>query len=205
MAAAALTTFACAVCFEELPASARAPLMPCCGVASSTVVFCRRCVEIICERGVRGIGRCPTCSSSIEFVGGALVQRAARIGRCGICLQPRELVGESNWCDACALGRANALRYECERCGCYQRIAHPMYRYQATAAEFGTTTWACNQRCGAQRNWRVVPDDAYLVPAADCPPGWGRRSAWLAAVRDQRRREMLGAPAALSPWACALS
>jgi hypothetical protein len=66
-----------------------------------------------------------------------------------------------------------------------QRIPHPMWRYQPSAATFGNVTWAC-QRCGDYTNWRVHPDDADGVPLGDAPESWGVRERWLEDVRRTR-------------------
>jgi len=99
-------------------------------------------------------------------------------------------------CDACTLGRQHPLLYECEGCGRFQRIPHPMWRYQESAVAFGTETWACHVRCQEQTHWRVAPNDAARVPAFDCPESWGRREEWLTAIREQRRGAAPGGAAA---------
>uniref|UniRef100_A0A7S3B0G0 Uncharacterized protein n=1 Tax=Haptolina ericina TaxID=156174 RepID=A0A7S3B0G0_9EUKA len=111
---------------------------------------------------------------------------------CGCCNQVRVIVetrGRLMLCDACFLGMNRPLVYECEGCGRYQRIPHPMYRYQPTPGEFGNTSWACQVRCGAQTHWRLKPSELDRVPAEDCPDSWGVRDEWLASIRAQRLAE----------------
>ena len=187
------STTSCAICLDDdLSAASRAPLMPCCGVAGSSIAYCRRCLEIICERSAGGVGRCPTCSGSIAIDAATrdVIVPIVRRGQCQMCRQSNPLVGTSLLCDACTFGCGNPLRYECDACHNVQRIPHPMYRYQPLPEAFSTATWACHQRCGRQTHWRISPSDVHGVPDADCPAGWGRRDAWLAAVRAQRHREM---------------
>ena len=120
------------------------------------------------------------------------------------------------------MGQRHTLRYECEQCRRFQRIPHPMYRYQPTPQQFGDVSWACHQRCRAQTHWRastprtsstceqrfftptavnrrVHPEDVLAVPADDAPEGWGMREAWFDAVREQRRREGRVRPRTANP------
>ena len=118
---------------------------------------------------------------------------------CAICRQGRLIVAEHRGhplCDACHFGRAVPLRYECANCSAVQHIPHPMYRYQRTPHEFGTTSWACH-RCGDFTMWRVAQADAARVPAADAPESWGRRDEWLAQIRAQRAAPARGRSPAL--------
>ena len=58
----------------------------------------------------------------------------------------------------------------------FQRIPHPMYRYQVDGpTAFGNNTWACHVGCGDQTHWRVAAADAHLVPPDDAPEAWGLR------------------------------
>ncbi|EGB11509.1 hypothetical protein AURANDRAFT_70956 [Aureococcus anophagefferens] len=86
------------------------------------------------------------------------------------------------------------LRYECEGCGKHQRIGHPMWRYQASPTEFGTTTWACHRLCRRQTNWRLIAEDVRRVPDGDAPESWGRRDEWLRSVREYRLRRLAEGP-----------
>ncbi|EEH57116.1 uncharacterized protein MICPUCDRAFT_47417 [Micromonas pusilla CCMP1545] len=163
--------------------------MPCCDRDGATMAFCVGCVDIICSQGPGGVGRCPKCRALVRrsndgargvFVGAELH------GTCRMCLQSRTIVDvERNVCDACELGARHALWYECRACAATQRIPHPMWRYQPSAATFGNVTWAC-QRCGDYTNWRVHPDDADGVPLGDAPESWGVRERWLEDVRRTR-------------------
>ena len=184
----------CAVCWQEGQEIAR---LPCCTApAGSTMLFCVRCIEIICEQAPGGVGRCPTCREFIKKGSGqGTFEVADRVETCTLCRQARLIIGEIRGgpvCDACMLGQGNPLRYECERCRRNQRIPHPMYRYQPTAERFGDVTWACHVGCNAQTHWRVATADVHLVPAADAPESWGVRDAWLDRVRAQRRQERVG-------------
>ena len=113
--------------------------------------------------------------------------------QCMICRQTRVIVDRS-MCDACSLGMRYPLRYECEGCGKHQRIGHPMWRYQASPTEFGTTTWACHRLCRRQTNWRLIAEDVRRVPDGDAPESWGRRDEWLRSVREYRLRRLAEGP-----------
>ena len=90
---------------------------------------------------------------------------AAGIDECGVCHQARPVAerlrgrtadgrtADTPVCGACSLGIRHPLRYECERCHGISRIPHPMYRYQETAARYGTTPWMCHGTCQV----RVMP------------------------------------------------
>ncbi|EOD04202.1 hypothetical protein EMIHUDRAFT_221283 [Emiliania huxleyi CCMP1516] len=98
-------------------------------------------------------------ASSLAVVGaGGAIEEADAVDTCTLCQQ------------------RHTLRYECEQCRRFQRIPHPMYRYQPTPQQFGDVS-------------RVHPEDVLAVPADDAPEGWGMREAWFDAVREQRRRE----------------
>lgn len=182
----------CAVCFE----ADNLVDMPCCGREGGTAGYCRRCLEIICQQG-HGVGRCPSCRQHIS-IQGSIVSISERRAQCLMCRQSRIII-DRNMCDACLLGsQLPPIRYECSHCHRHQRIPHPMFRYQASPAEFGTASWACHQGCVAQTYWRIVPGDALLVPDMECPESWGRREEWLVAVRQQRHAERL---AGLAPIA----
>ena len=188
----------CAVCWQEFDDASAFARLPCCTAPEgSTMRYCVRCVEIICEGGPGGVGRCPTCRAFIkrrEDGDGFAV--ADRVEQCVLCRQPRVIVAEIRGmpaCDACFQGAQNPLRYECQRCGRFQRIPHPMYRYQVDGpTAFGNNTWACHVGCGDQTHWRVAAADAHLVPPDDAPEAWGLRDEWLQRVREQRRQEAAG-------------
>ena len=42
------------------------------------------------------------------------------------------------------------------RCHGFQRIPHPMWRYQHGPSAFSSDTWACHIRCGSFTHWRVA-------------------------------------------------
>ena len=161
--------------------------------------YCTRCVEIICEEGPDGVGRCPTCRTFIRKKRDGGFEKCNEVELCNLCNQPKQIVhrGRLTLCDACFIGAHQQLRYECVGCGQIARIPHPMYRYQPTATEFGNNPWFCRRGfdgrgCDDFKCWRVCASDAHLVPAEDAPEGWGRRDEWLARVREQRRRERRG-------------
>lgn len=161
--------------------------MPCCGRAGSTLAYCRRCIEIICEQG-RGAGRCPSCREYIAVKDGGVVVTENR-PQCRMCWQERALV-DQGLCDACLLGAEYCFRYECDQCHGVQQIPHPMWRYQASPSAFGIATWACHAACGGQTHWRITPEDVTSIPLIECPEAWGRRETWLAVVQHQRRMEI---------------
>lgn len=183
--------FACAVCLEHYDGDERAAL-PCCGAArgtGSSMQFCRRCVEIICERSPGGVGKCPVCRKHLRIApGSGEIEQCERRGVCRFCRQNRVIVDRDS-CDACLLGQEHVLPYECEGCGRSQRIPHPMWRYQPTPGEFGNVTWHCHQLCNAFTQWRVDTGAVDRVPLHDCPESWGRQEEWLAQVRAQRQME----------------
>ena len=88
----------CAVCLEPSDAMLR---MPCCGVAGSTIAYCRTCVRALARYGIDGrIGRCPTCNGmftleddgkdKFNLVCGAVVH-----ANCQKCRQPRVIVDQA--------------------------------------------------------------------------------------------------------------
>ena len=190
MEPADLPTETCAVCWVA-PKDERVE-MPCCGAAESTTWYCRRCIEIICETAVDGVGVCPIGCGPIVITDGVVAKAPYRTGQCRMCMQQRTLV-KPNLCAACVIGEATPLTYECDRCHRRQRIPHPMWRYQAEGpGAFGTATWACHVGCGDYTHWRVVPEDVARVPPMDAPASWGGQEGWLAAVRERRLAELRG-------------
>jgi len=196
----------CAVCWGEFSDDAPVAELPChVAPAGSTMQYCVRCIQIICETSPGGVGRCPTCRAFLKKADGSTFEVSDRVETCTLCQQPRTIIGDIRGhpvCDACMLGNQNPLRYECQRCGRNQRIPHPMYRYQATPEEFGNDSWACHNACGDFTHWRVLAADVALVPDADAPEGWGRREEWLERIRQQRQEErrtgVPGRPAAVA-------
>ena len=199
--AAADSSFECAICWMETEGSPAA--LPCCGAppAGSSTVYCMRCLEIICETALGGMGRCPTCRGYIQKRPGGGLDVADGVFECDVCHQARPIVEHVHGrpiCGACSIGIRAPLRYECERCRRVQRIPHPMYRYQVDGpGSFGNNSWFCNGGvCNDFTHWRVHPADVQRVPAEDCPESWGRRDEWLARVREQRLNEAAnGGPA----------
>jgi hypothetical protein len=139
-------TFECAICWGDIPGLPTA--LPCCGAppAGSTTCYCKRCLEVICETALGGMGRCPTCREFIQVVDGELAV-AEGLETCCVCNQARPVAETLRdgrpLCTACALGIRNPLRYECERCHRVGPVPHPMYRYQVSPATFGNNTWFC--------------------------------------------------------------
>jgi len=187
-------SFQCAVCWDDTSAAGEARL-PCCVIpAASSTRYCHSCIAVICASAPGNVGRCPNCRSYLRIGAGGAIEEADAVDTCTLCQQVRVIVetrggGRLKLCGACSMGQRHTLRYECEQCRRFQRIPHPMYRYQPTPQQFGDVSWACHQRCRAQTHWRVHPEDVLAVPADDAPEGWGMREAWFDAVREQRRRD----------------
>mmetsp|Transcript_103946 Transcript_103946/g.179090 ORF Transcript_103946/g.179090 Transcript_103946/m.179090 type:complete len:278 (-) Transcript_103946:264-1097(-) len=175
----------CSICTDALNPTNTA-LLPCCGRLSSTILYCKECIAVICSNG-GGTGRCPTCREFITVGPQGRFRKSDATGTCRFCSQNRVLMREGV-CGDCVLGARLRLHYECGRCHEAQLIAHPLFRTQTTPTEFGTTTWQC-KRCRADTKWRIIPSDAPRVPAEECPLSWGRRDEWLQAVRAERKRE----------------
>ena len=155
------------------------------------MAYCRRCLEIVCERGSSRVGLCPTCRTNFTISEKGVVTNDIQQGTCAVCRQLRPIVTRG-MCGACATGQAFDLNYECERCNRIQRIPHPMWKYQESPEEFGNVTWACHSgHCpGAYTHWRVVTEEAQRIPDDHVPASWGRREQWLEGIREQRRREL---------------
>jgi hypothetical protein len=190
----------CAICYEE---SDERVSMPCCGTRMSSIQYCRRCIEIVVERGLDcggpKLGRCPTCSRYFSIENGYVRSVEQLVAKCRICQQHRNIVDTSLlWCELCLLGSRHPYEYECARCHGFQQIFHPMWRYQASPMSYGTTTWACHKGCADFTCWRVRQEDAGSIPPELCPESWGRREEWLAAIRAQRRAET--SRKYISPW-----
>lgn len=135
------------------------------------------------------MGRCPSCRKYLSIDESGAISVTEKQAQCRMCCQTKVIVDEG-MCDACSLGMRFRLRYECDRCHRVAQIPHPMWRYQASPAEFGSATWACHLGCDDYTHWRVIAEDAAKVPDFDCPESWGRREDWLAAVRRQRHQEL---------------
>ena len=93
--------------------------------------FLRRCIEIIIENGAGGVGRCPNCRQHIRIAASGNLEAVHGMDECSMCHQVRVIVeerGRAKLCGACVLGTMLPLRYECELCGRFQRIPHPMWR-----------------------------------------------------------------------------
>lgn len=182
----------CAVCLVD---GIKGVMMPCCGTEGSSISYCRRCLQVLCEHGRSNTASCPTCRKTftIDKEGNVTnVTKPINRGQCRMCRQQKEII-RSNLCDACIVGSTNALRYECHKCHKFQRIPHPMWRYQETPEKFGSASWACHVACGDYTRWRIAKDDVKNVPSHDIPESWGRSDIVLARVRSQRQLELQGA------------
>jgi len=157
----------CAICWEESLVRAN---LPCCNIPiTSSTQYCQRCIEVICEQGHMGVGRCPNCRKWIRKEDDAGTFTVSdRVEPCAVCHKARIIVATHRghpFCDACLMGSRRPLRYECESCHRYQRIPHPMYRYQNTPVEYGNDTWAC-QSCGKNNNPSF--SSSFRLPEAHC-------------------------------------
>mmetsp|Transcript_304 Transcript_304/g.336 ORF Transcript_304/g.336 Transcript_304/m.336 type:complete len:241 (+) Transcript_304:273-995(+) len=188
-------TFSCAVCYETVSSRELAKL-PCCYNSQSSTKYCKACIIIVCRRA-SGLGRCPTCCSYIRVEedrdsGDVKISKADDCEQCRCCSQIRVIAEqERKLCDACLLGITYAFRYECEGCGIWQVIRHPMWRYMETPTSFSTDTWFCGYRCHDQTHWRIHPNDLRYVPVDDRPESWGQQEEWFALIREERRRRGL--------------
>lgn len=193
-------SFKCAICWELLPLKDRMK-MPCCGSDSSSIQYCRQCLIIIAQNGIENkIGKCPTCSDYFTFENDEIKSQNEVPIQCTICKQLKTVVIELregfSLCPPCVLGSRHMLNYECERCHMTQMIPHPMWSYQPSLEEYSRVTWACHLRCGDYTHWRIIPEDAQVIPQGHVPESWGQRELWLATVRElslQRRRERMEA------------
>ena len=166
----------CAICLESFETQGiNKVVIPCCHVETSTTQFCFRCIELLCQHHAGSSSsstssistdnqriKCPRCNSHIQI---SINEQSVQIapppptptGRCGMCCQNnKELTHNDRFCASCAIGMANRLRYECERCHRIQIIPHPMYRYQQDPTSYGGATWACHGRFGTYTHWRIV-------------------------------------------------
>ena len=195
-------TVQCVICLEDVTLGERAEL-PCCqsrtltseeSKLSALTQYCKKCIHTMCHssstgdgRGL-GIAKCPCCHTFIKSSqDGALIEEMKNMGTCALCQQTKVLV-MGPLCDACHLGTVIRLRYECEGCGQYTRLPHPMWRYQTGGVDkFGNDSWFCHGRCQTHTHWRIHPDDGHLVPAWDAPPAWGREEEWRNQIRRLRQ------------------
>merc|ERR1712013_129694 len=113
-------------------------------------------------------GKCRMCGHGGMILAGVVYSKVAE--------NQVEFLG---YCDNCWLCYAYPevynFEYECVRCGRFQTIPHPMYRYQPAPDAFppeGGPTWACHRGCGDYTIWRIKADQVENVPAADKPASW---------------------------------
>eukprot|EP00929_Paragymnodinium_shiwhaense_P035767 TRINITY_DN1927_c0_g1_i2.p1 TRINITY_DN1927_c0_g1~~TRINITY_DN1927_c0_g1_i2.p1 ORF type:complete len:234 (+),score=18.54 TRINITY_DN1927_c0_g1_i2:105-806(+) len=194
----------CAVCLEEAPHVQT----PCCYRPGATVGYCRHCLDVICADGGGGVGRCPSCRKYIRIDAEGHVHITDQRAKCRCCQQSRVILDEGR-CDACLLGMRFPFTYECNRCHKFQKIPHPMWRYQPSPTEFGSSSWACHRGCCAYTKWRIVAEDAERIPGSELPESWGGQEEWLATVRDRSLRNQaargqggLAAPSSDSRCTC---
>lgn len=172
----------CAVCFDEADdvsspkkSSITFAYLPCCGAngkeETSTTKICTACILLLSSSTSdpdSRIGHCPRCRSwiavSTKDIPHLSITAVTNAGQCQICNQTKaHLVEHAAVCDACFLGLRRPLLYECNDCQGRQMIPHPMYRYQATVDDFGTTSWACQGRCQKFTLWRILPNQVRCV------------------------------------------
>jgi len=83
--------------------------------------YCARCIEVVCEFGPGGVGKCPNCRRFLRVNAAGRLEVAERTGTCTTCRQSRVIVEERGphikLCDGCLLGTRHRLRYECDGCG----------------------------------------------------------------------------------------
>ena len=152
------------------------------------------------------IGKCPTCSDYFTFSEEGEIKSQNEVPtKCTICQQLKTVVVHLregfSLCPPCVLGSRHMFNYECERCHLTQMIPHPMWTYQPSLEEYSSVTWACHLRCSDYTHWRIVPEDAQVIPLGHEPETWGQRDVWLAKVREislQRRRERMVAAAQIN-------
>ena len=89
----------CAVCWSETGEEQFA-MLPCCTAPEgSTMRYCSRCVEIICENGPSGVGRCPTCRAFIRKAKDGGFEVADRVEVCTLCRQNKFIIADSELID----------------------------------------------------------------------------------------------------------
>lgn len=190
----------CAICFDDVHdfqnTSVTFAHLPCCGSEGreerSTTKVCTACIILLSSPAADGnsrIGRCPRCRSWLVVKeSGLVIETVEHAGQCQVCYQVKDHLVDGNVCDACFLGMRRPLFYECEQCHYPQRIPHPMYRYQPSVGEFGTTSWACQGPCQIFTMWRILPDQVRYIPAGDAPEEWGEDYLEIARQRVMEAR-----------------
>jgi len=175
--------------------------------------ICTACILVLTDPTSDGapsrVGRCPRCrtwivattkvSESPDDRNREQVDLEIRAletrGECQICCQDRprliSVSDETKVCDACFLGQRQPFLYECEQCHVWQRIPHPMYRYQRKPDQFGNMSWACQGRCANFAHWKIREDQIPLIPVGDTPAEWGDDYLRLAQQRVREARAAL--------------
>ena len=70
----------CAVCLEDGLGEADMAELPCCTIPpTSTTRFCRRCLEVICERATGGVGRCPNCRAFLRVAASGALELTGEV------------------------------------------------------------------------------------------------------------------------------
>ena len=74
----------CAVCLEDGLGEADMAELPCCTIPpTSTTRFCRRCLEVICERATGGVGRCPNCRAFLRVAASGALELTGEVAEFG--------------------------------------------------------------------------------------------------------------------------
>ena len=195
------SALSCAICFDPL---SKPVDLPCCGRGngSTSTEFCEGCIETICLNEY-SVGKCPRCRKFIKAeraAGGRLVVSSSLPrARCPVCRQVHEIVSDG-LCSSCLVGTRFVFLYECSRCQRFQRIPHPMYRYQSTPADYSSSTWAC-RRCQDYTTWRISRHDIGKIPSFDLPDSWDGVDAFES-TRERRRQQQRGEEQ--DGWLCVL-
>jgi hypothetical protein len=199
--------FQCVICLEEDLSDENEVKLPCCGKKRSggelgNIRYCSECILTLSNTDSQRNIRCPTCRQFLKIntektvvdddqkrksVVTATVRKD--MGTCTLCRQVRSLIFPG-CCHACHLGCTYFLQYECCTCHRKQRIPHPMWRYQPTPNEETTDTWACQQGCGEQAKWKIVPSEIPKIPLFDVPASWNivNQADLIALMRENIQR-----------------
>lgn len=164
----------CGVCYEK---SDPIVMMPCCGIADSSLKFCRRCLIDYCKSERSGIAPCPSCRVpyTINAVNDSI--ELCIDTRCVLCDLPRPLQSECAMCIGCVRAQKRAFRYECNQCHQIQETAEQcdglyLYQTQNGPYAYSSVTYPC-QRCAANTHWRILSTDLLLISKEDLTGIWG--------------------------------
>eukprot|EP00815_Leptocylindrus_aporus_P004546 CAMPEP_0116055088 /NCGR_PEP_ID=MMETSP0322-20121206/3191_1 /TAXON_ID=163516 /ORGANISM="Leptocylindrus danicus var. apora, Strain B651" /LENGTH=476 /DNA_ID=CAMNT_0003538609 /DNA_START=81 /DNA_END=1511 /DNA_ORIENTATION=- len=170
----------CVLCYKNVSNREDFATLPCC---SDRPLVCKDCIILLSYDDLENrckVGRCPLCQTWVKLgIDGFGIKKIESEGTCKVCNQRRPITigkkeGESDEviCDACFLGKKSPLLYECDGCGKFQRIPHPMYRYQATSGSFSRNKWKCHRDCTGFTAWRLSAQEIFLIPTGDEPREW---------------------------------